>query len=53
MIDRTRLNLTSLVSPPTVLRFIKGFLANECELGPEIFFRDLALVELLGEIQPT
>ena len=53
MIDRTRSKLVSLVSPPTALRFIKSFLANERELGPEILFRDLAIVELLGKIQPT
>jgi len=50
MIDRTRSKLASLVSPPTALRFIKSFLANERELGPEIFFRDLAIVELLSKI---
>lgn len=53
MIDRTRSKLVSVVIPPTALRFIKSFLANERELGPEIFFRDLAIVELLGKIQPT
>ena len=42
-----------LVSLPTALRFFKSLLANERELGPEIFFRDLAIVELLGKIQPT
>ena len=53
MIDRTRSKLVSLVSLPTALRFFKSLLANERELGPEIFFRDLAIVELLGKIQPT
>jgi len=41
------------VSLPTALRFFKSLLANERELGPEIFFGDLAIVELLGKIQPT
>ena len=53
MIDRTRSKLVFLVSLPTALRFFKSLLANERELGPEIFFRDLAIVELLGKIQPT
>src|SRR5215471_18696692 len=53
MIDRTRSKLVSLVSLPTALRFFKSLLANERELGPEIFFRDLAIVELFGKIQPT
>jgi hypothetical protein len=53
MIDRTRSKLVSLVSLPTALRFFKSLLTNERELGPEIFFRDLAIVELLGKIQPT
>ena len=53
MIDRTRSKLVSLVSLPTALRFFKSLLANERELGLEIFFGDLAIVELLGKIQPT
>ena len=43
----------SLVSLPTALRFFKSLLANEREFGPEIFFRDLTVVELLGKIEPT
>jgi hypothetical protein len=53
MIDRTRSKLVLLVSLLTALRFFKSLLANERELFSEIFFRDLAIVELLGKIQPT
>ena len=30
--------LVSRVSPPTTLSFVKGLLADERQLGPEIFF---------------
>jgi hypothetical protein len=41
------------VNLPTTLSFVKSLLSDARQLGPEIFSRNLAIVKLFGEIQPT